>query len=89
MEGIFLWSFNFFTNGHALFPNLSHKLGKSRRRQTKMTEETITSISAKLHPEYDKELSDYIKSVPRRDRSRTYREGLLFYFRHKEKMEGN
>lgn len=54
-----------------------------------MTEEKITSISAKLNPEYDAEIIEGIRKIPRRDRSRTYREALLYYFRHKEKMEEN
>jgi len=52
-----------------------------------MTEENITTISAKLNPVYDAELIEKIKQIPRRDRSRTYREALTFYFKHKEKME--
>jgi len=54
-----------------------------------MNEEKITSISAKLNPEYDAEIIEGIRKIPRRDRSRTYREALLFYFRFKEKKEEN
>ncbi|PUB09603.1 hypothetical protein [Paenisporosarcina sp. OV554] len=52
-----------------------------------MEEEKITQISAKLNPEYDKEIIDGIRKIPRRDRSRTYREALSMYFKHKEKLE--
>lgn len=54
-----------------------------------MTLEKITTISAKLNPEYDAEIIDGIRKIPKRDRSRTYREALLFYFRHKAKMDEN
>ena len=52
-----------------------------------MTEEKITQINAKLNPEYDAEIIEGIRKIPRRDRSRTYREALLFYFRHQKKTE--
>ena len=52
-----------------------------------MADENITSISAKLNPEYDAEIIEAIKKIPRRDRSRTYREALSFYFKHQQKME--
>lgn len=54
-----------------------------------MTEEKITQINAKLNPEYDSEIIEEIRKIPRRDRSRTYREALLFYFRHQRKIEEN
>lgn len=49
--------------------------------------ETI-SIQSKLHPEFDADLIAAIKKIPKRDRSRTYREALRFYFKHHPKMEG-
>jgi len=52
-------------------------------------EEKITQINAKLNPEYDMEIIEAIRKIPRRDRSRTYREALAFYFKHQKKMEGN
>jgi len=52
-----------------------------------MADENITSISAKLNPEYDAEIIEAIKKIPRRDRSRTYREALSFYFKHQQKLE--
>lgn len=55
----------------------------------RMTEEKITQINAKLNPEYDSEIIEEIRKIPRRDRSRTYREALLFYFRHQRKIEEN
>lgn len=39
-------------------------------------------ISSKLNPELDADLIEKIKLIPRRDRSRTYREALRFYFKH-------
>lgn len=53
-----------------------------------MEEEKITQINAKLNPEYDSAIIEAIRKIPKRDRSRTYREALDFYFKHK-KTEGN
>lgn len=50
--------------------------------------ETI-NIQAKLNPEIDADLIDGIRKIPKRDRSRTYREALRFYFKHKEKTMDN
>jgi len=52
-----------------------------------MDEEKITQINAKLNPEYDSEIIEEIRKIPRRDRSRTYREALAFYFKHKKKLD--
>ena len=41
-------------------------------------------ISAKLNPEFDQELIDAIKKIPKRERSYTYREALKKYFKDKE-----
>jgi hypothetical protein len=49
-----------------------------------MTEEKIPQISAKLNPEFDSELIEQIKSVPKRERSYMYREALKKYFNEKE-----
>ena len=54
-----------------------------------MTEEKITQINAKLNEEYDSYIIEEIRKIPRRDRSRTYREALSWYFKNKEKMEEN
>ncbi|MER2169064.1 MAG: hypothetical protein ABS938_00355 [Psychrobacillus psychrodurans] len=48
-----------------------------------MEEEKIVQISAKLHPKHDAYLIEEIKKIPRRDRSRTYREALIEYFKRK------
>ena len=52
-----------------------------------MTEENITQISAKLNPEYDAYIIEAIRKIPRRDRSRTYREALEEYFKKREESE--
>lgn len=52
-----------------------------------MEEEKIVQISAKLNPEYDAEIIEAIRKIPRRDRSRTYREALQQYFQKKEREE--
>lgn len=52
-----------------------------------MEAEKITQINAKLNPEYDSEIIEEIRKIPRRDRSRTYREALSFYFKHKNAEE--
>lgn len=43
-------------------------------------------VSAKLTHEYDSDLIEEIEKIPKRDRSRTYREALRFYFRHRNKI---
>lgn len=40
-------------------------------------------IAAKLHPEHDADLIEAIEKIPKRDRSRTYREALRYYLRRK------
>lgn len=48
-----------------------------------MKEEHV-QISAKLNPEFDQELIDSIKKIPKRERSYTYREALKKYFKDQE-----
>lgn len=43
-------------------------------------------ISSKLNPEFDADLIEEIEKIPRRDRSRTYREALRFYFKYRHKI---
>lgn len=38
-------------------------------------------IAAKLHPEHDADLIEAIQKIPKRDRSRTYREALRYYLK--------
>lgn len=52
-----------------------------------MTEQKIVQIAAKLNPELDADLIEQIKRIPKRDRSRTYREALRFYFAHHSKSD--
>lgn len=47
-----------------------------------MTEPKIEQINAKLNPELDADIIARIRLIPKRDRSRTYREALRFYFKH-------
>ncbi|MHC8516214.1 hypothetical protein [Sporosarcina sp. ITBMC105] len=42
----------------------------------------VIQIGAKLNPELDADLIERIRMIPKRDRSRTYREALRFYFKH-------
>jgi len=49
--------------------------------------EKEVQIAAKLNPEFDSDLIEGIRKIPKRDRSRTFREALRFYFKHQEKME--
>lgn len=52
-----------------------------------MDEEKITQINAKLNPEYDSEIINEIRKIPKRDRSRTYREALSMYFKQQKEKE--
>ena len=45
------------------------------------------TISARLHPEFDADLIEEIEKIPRRDRSRTYRDALRDYFK-RQKEDG-
>lgn len=49
----------------------------------------LINIQAKLNPEIDADLIEAIRKIPKRDRSRTYREALRFYLKHNEKTEKN
>lgn len=40
-------------------------------------------VSAKLTYELDLDLIEEIEKIPKRDRSRTYREALRFYFKYR------
>jgi hypothetical protein len=42
----------------------------------------VVQIAAKLNPVIDADLIVEILKIPKRDRSRTYREALRFYFKH-------
>lgn len=53
-----------------------------------MTEKKpLTHISSRLHPEYDADLIEKIEKIPRRDRSRFYRDALRLQFEHIENNE--
>jgi hypothetical protein len=42
-------------------------------------EEDLKQISAKLHPEYDQDLIQMIKRIPKRERSKIYRDALRMF----------
>jgi hypothetical protein len=48
----------------------------------KAADDDVSQINAKLHPEYDADLKERIKRIPKRDRSGIYREALRQYFRN-------
>lgn len=47
----------------------------------------VIQIASKLNPELDADIIEAILKIPKRDRSRTYREALRFYFKHQKKKE--
>lgn len=47
---------------------------------------TAINIQAKLNPEIDADLITEIAKIPKRDRSRTYRDALRFYFKYRHKV---
>ena len=53
----------------------------------KTEKDTTTYISAKLNPEFDRELIEQINSIPKRERSYTYRVALKKYFKDKKNEE--
>lgn len=48
--------------------------------------ETV-NIQAKLNPIIDADLIEEILKIPKRDRSRTYREACRFYFKHQKELQ--
>lgn len=52
-----------------------------------MTAGNNIQIAAKLNPEIDADLIEQIKRIPKRDRSRTYREALRYYFKHHSRKD--
>lgn len=45
------------------------------------TKSATINIQSKLNPTLDADLISAIKKIPKRDRSRTYREALRYYFK--------
>ncbi len=41
--------------------------------------EDVRYLSAKLHPEYDKDLKEAILQIPKRERSKLYRDAVRMY----------
>jgi hypothetical protein len=48
----------------------------NQKKKQQQTEEDVKHISAKLHPEYDQDLKEMIKKIPRRERSKFYRDAV-------------
>lgn len=46
---------------------------------SKKEEETLKQISAKLHPVYDKDLIKMIQQIPKRERSKLFRDAIKKY----------
>ena len=51
-----------------------------------MTTQNTFHLSAKLTNEYDSDLIEEIEKIPKRDRSRTYRDALRFFFKYRHKI---
>lgn len=49
-----------------------------------MQSEKDPQIAAKLHPEHDADLIEWIKAIPKRERSYVYRQAIREYFLRKE-----
>lgn len=49
------------------------------KKQQPADKDEVTQISAKLHPEYDRDLKEMIKRIPKRDRSALYRKAVRLY----------
>ena len=50
-----------------------------KQQQPEREVEEIKQLSAKLHPEYDEDLIKLIKLIPKRERSKIYRDALRKY----------
>ena len=59
------------------------KVGSQIRQpmERKEKQEDLKQISAKLHPEYDQDLKDLIRKIPKRERSKIYRDALRKYLK--------
>ena len=44
-------------------------------------QEEIRTLSAKLHPEYDKDLKEALVKIPKRERSKLYRDAVRMYLK--------
>jgi acyl-coenzyme A synthetase/AMP-(fatty) acid ligase len=57
----------------------SHQPKQQTEQQPEREAEEIKQLSAKLHPEYDEDLIKLIKLIPKRERSKIYRDALRKY----------
>jgi bifunctional N-acetylglucosamine-1-phosphate-uridyltransferase/glucosamine-1-phosphate-acetyltransferase GlmU-like protein len=48
----------------------------AEQKKKSKAEEDIKQISAKLHPEYDQDLKEMIRKIPKRERSKLYRDAV-------------
>lgn len=46
------------------------------------TLEDVKQISAKLHPVYDRQLREIMAQIPKRERSKFYRDAVNHYLKH-------
>ena len=61
--------------------DISIKVGSTTVQRVPGRSEDIKQISAKLHPEYDQDLKDLIRKIPKRERSKIYRDALRKYLK--------
>jgi acyl-coenzyme A synthetase/AMP-(fatty) acid ligase len=62
-------------------PVISHQPKQQQELQPEREVEEIKQISAKLHPEYDQDLIKLIKEIPKRERSKIYRNALRMFLK--------
>ncbi|MCP3764943.1 hypothetical protein NLX67_21760 [Domibacillus sp. A3M-37] len=61
--------------------NIPVYLGKNNTPAKERRVEPVRSLSAKLNPEYDKDLMDALTKIPKRERSKLYRDAVRLYLK--------
>ncbi|MCM3787455.1 hypothetical protein M3221_03370 [Domibacillus indicus] len=61
--------------------NIPLYIGKNNTPAKEHHVDPVRSLSAKLNPEYDKDLMDALTKVPKRERSKLYRDAVRLYLK--------
>lgn len=78
---IFIKSYHYTLRGAAAMDEIKINVGGIKIITEQKREDDLKQLSAKLHPEYDQDLIREICKIPKRDRSKIYRDALRMYFK--------
>lgn len=62
--------------------DISIKVGSTTVQRVPGRSEDIKQISAKLHPAYDQDLKNMLSKIPKRERSKFYRDAVRYCLSH-------